>query len=581
MITRARTQDFWQRLPLAVLAGIPLLVFMLLAMRELMLPGIQLDEVNPDYLVVKMLDSTKVGTTPSWQLRDNILSPDYRWPVLAQYYVGVLPVYLSIPFYAALGFNVASLRILHALYGIVILALAFAVVYRITKSRPAALTGTLLLAMDAGFLLTFRTQFQLVLIPLSFVLGTILLILPRQAGAAGPRLPDEKASRPARFFWTGVSFGLGCYGYFVFGFFLPALLVCLLIKRPALGIPHWTAFVIGVAVGYSPWIFGMASMWRYHWMENRSFLATLADVANFVGPGESVGWAEKVSRTLGLLAEAVSNTSQPQMVTGTPGATVLGDVKLFVTAVASLAACLGTWAWGTHSERRGALMVVLFVVSFVLVAPFFGPRITVHHLNVVVPLVYLLISVSLATWMRRVGVAWSRMSKAEPEGRDRNPAAVTLAGALVALFMTISVCQQASLFRELRRTGGAGAFSEMRVLLAYDLLANYRDAVAFFPDWGFFAQVVYLSRGDAKVDPYQIPEPARLRQVLCSGHNALIIVDGGKRRSVADEAAAKAGLSVTTWRTFYQRDGTVNFEMALISSRQALPTCGVRSDVTG
>jgi hypothetical protein len=575
---RSRVSSGWRHTPLWVVAAIPMLVFLLFAMRELMLPGVQFDEVNPDYLVVKMLDASKVGTTPSWQLRDNILSHDFRWPVIATYYAGVVSVYLSIPFHAVLGFNVFTLRFYHACFGLAILALSFAVIYRITRCRLAALTGTLLLALDAGFLLTFRTQFELQMLQLPFLLLTVLLLLDRPGDPTSRPPSPRQPPSPSRYLCAGLSFGVGCYGYFIIGFFLPALLLHLYLDRARLGRPHWLAFFVGAAIGALPWFFAMASMWRFAHHAGQNFFADLVQVADIFLPGQTAGWSERLRRPLSLLADAIANLSQPRMVTEAAEASVLTDLKLNLTLLSGLAACVGAWAWGTSAERRGAWLLIGLVASFLGVASIFGARVAVHHLNVNIPLVYMLLAVSLAPWMRALGALSHRMVGRAPSGPGailKTPlTAVALPVALLATFFAISLAQQASLFRELRRTGGAGDFSEMRVFLAYDLLSNYKTAVSFFPDWGFFAQVVYLSRGEVQIDPSLMPEPAALKRVLCSGKDALIVVKGGDRRSVADAAAAGADAVITRWKTYFQRDGRVNFELAVIAAPQPGLTCG-------
>jgi hypothetical protein len=578
-LMRFRFSAHWRHLPIWVVAAIPLLVFMLFVMREVMLPGLHFDEVNPDYLVVKMLDWTKVGTTPSWQYRDNIFSPDYRWPVMATVYAGVPSVYLSIPFHAFLGFNVFTLRFFHACYGLAILAVSFAIVYRVTQSRLAALVGALILAIDAGFLLTFRTQFELPLFPLSFLLVTVFLLLPQRGDqTSGARFAGEWRVWKSRYFGAGLSYGFACYSYFHIGFFLPALLLYFYIYRAELRLHHWVAFFLGAAIGSSPWFFGMASSGWFYYQDGQSFFSHLAQVDSTFVFGQTVGWSERIFRPLSLLADAVSNFTQPRMVTHAADASALTEFKLALTLFSFLAACFGLWAWGNPGERRAVWLLIFLVVSFLCISLMFGPRMSVHHLNLNLPLIYIFIGISLAPWLRRLAVSNRPEMRSESVELGETPLpGVIFSAALVAVFLAVSLFQQSSLFRELRRTGGSGYFSEMRVLLAYDLLSNYKNTVSFFPDWGFFTQVVYLSRGEVQIDRGLMPEAVPLKQALCSGKDALIIVEGGDRRSVADAAAARADVAVTRWKSYFQRDGKINFELAVIAAGQPTLNCGSAS----
>lgn len=543
-----------------------LAVFFVLAINEISLPGMYMDEVNPDYLIVKMLDSSKVGTTPSWQPPDNIINRNQRWPVVISYYMGTLSPYLGMPFHALFGFNLKGLRLYHSLYGAIIICLIFACIYTATESVFSSFLGSILLALDVGFSLSFRTQYQLILIPLPFLLIVFLFMIRHFSLSYSDHEPAGHAKSTfaglVPFFGAGVCYGLSCWGYFIFWFYLPGLLLVAYIAYSSAQI-RWQqllAFSGGVVLGYGPWFFAVYSIWLTK--------PTTADfIASFQNNVQSVvitnnTFADRLLRIMVMVKSVISNSDQPLMVTGTSDAKSLTGLKTGLVSTVFVAACVSLCQAGSPRERRAGAVVFLGMLSFLTVGPFAGQRLSLHHLNANLPLLYLFVGISVASGfrlMRRLGY---------PGG-----AHVTTMISIILIFSFISVQQQASLFRELRKSGGNGNFSEWRTRLPYVLLANYRDAEIFFPEWGFFMQAVYLTAGELHLAPKLDPEPKALKEVLCAGQDAVIVVEGNNHRYFAEQPARSIGVSAITWRTFYQRDGKENFEMAVISHDQRSMDC--------
>src|SRR6185369_8470033 len=106
---------------LACLWLLPVALFLSLCARDVGLPGLYFDEVNPDFLVVPLLQSLGAGGDPA-----NIAGVAASgWRLISTPYIGTLPVYLTAPIHALLGYSVETMRLCHALFGAAIVALGY------------------------------------------------------------------------------------------------------------------------------------------------------------------------------------------------------------------------------------------------------------------------------------------------------------------------------------------------------------------------------------------------------------------------------------------------------------------------
>ncbi|MEP6633950.1 MAG: glycosyltransferase family 39 protein, partial [Luteimonas sp.] len=198
----------------AAAAALAVLVFALCFGRDLTLPGLYMDSINPEYIAVKAVVDGARDDTPTLVLPGNILAGKY--PVLAgSYYHGPLQFYIALPIYAAMGADIVSARVVQGLYGVLIL-LAMAWVARRYSIHPVvAATMLALLALDPAFTLAFKTQAYNVMWPLVWL---FLAIGATESWAARGNQP-----RASQLLCSGFLLGLSFFCYFVFLFFVPAL----------------------------------------------------------------------------------------------------------------------------------------------------------------------------------------------------------------------------------------------------------------------------------------------------------------------------------------------------------------------
>jgi hypothetical protein len=194
------------------------LVWMVVATWQVTLPGVYMDAVNPDYLVVRLLNR-HAEPIAAWLLDGNYLQG--KAPVLISLYHGSQQVWLGLPFFALFGTTVTGLRLTHAMFALGVLAALHALLVR-GGVRPwqAALAGVAL-AVDPAFSYAFRTQSYITLAPTAWLFLSLYAML-RATAAATPRRWLVAA---------GIGHGLAIVGYFIYAFYLPAMALALILSR--------------------------------------------------------------------------------------------------------------------------------------------------------------------------------------------------------------------------------------------------------------------------------------------------------------------------------------------------------------
>ncbi|MBS0561367.1 MAG: hypothetical protein JSR21_15070, partial [Proteobacteria bacterium] len=237
-----------RRMRLGTAAAIFLPAFLLFAaamLTDMSLPGIYMDAVNPDYAVLRLTAPRPleilIGIPPG-----NMLLR--RLPVLGQIYHGALPFYLGLPAYLTAGTGVLGIRLANLGFGLIVLT-GTGLFMRAFGARALIAGACLaLLAIDPGFLFSFRTQFYITLIPVAFLFASAALLAARR---------DRLSALPLGL--SGLLAGIACYGYFIYAFCVPAVaLYAARISVPRLGAgqtARWWGG--GFLLGVSPYPAGL------------------------------------------------------------------------------------------------------------------------------------------------------------------------------------------------------------------------------------------------------------------------------------------------------------------------------------
>jgi len=542
-------------IPLAIVV----VVYLIVATQQITLPGIYMDAVNPDYLVVRLLhDRTEPNT--AWRLPGNYLAE--RAPVLISLYHGSQQVWLGLPFFWLFGTTVTGLRLTHAMFALGVLVASYALLATSGMRRWQAALACVALAIDPVFSYAFRTQSYITLAPAAW------LALSLFALQAVPAQPDR------RFRWlalSGAAYGFSVVGYFIYAFFLPAMVLAVVLwsagadratneslrrRARSTWLPWLAGLLIGGAcypIGYALSIIqfgGFSAAWAY-------FQQTQQALGAF---GAEPLMSERLAHIVDMIGAVTQNWAHHMLIFGeyapVPGATA----KSALLAGGPMA----LWIYAEAQRRASTLLRVLLalMISFLAVSLIFGSRLQGHHFVVLVPLAY----AALATGL--VGAASHRMS-----------ARSTIATFVVplAVLVGLNVAGQITEARRLAETRGVGLYSDAIDKLADDLNAMPVKPFVYFPDWGLSMPVAFLTGGSVGMD--SIEDFAAASRMLCSGKDVAVAL-------VKDDRHAR----IATWqqalkweaprlKAYRQGNGDVLFELAQFRGQRNGPSCETSSGV--
>src|SRR5208282_972642 len=236
------------------------------------LPGIYMDAVNPDYMVVHILHPLATNL-PVWSMPGNMLLG--RFPLVGGIYSGALPLYLGLPIYWVFGTGIEGIRLSHMVFGLVVLT-GGAAFLRAWNVRPLIVAIALCaLALDPAFLFAWRTQFYITLLPLA----------PLFASVALTQSTREAASRRTAVL-AGLLAGIACYGYFIFGFLVPTAFVHAWIVSRRSGQVTVIWWLAGFAMGVAPHALAAALLWHATGGA-ADFIAYIRGTLASLSPGQS------------------------------------------------------------------------------------------------------------------------------------------------------------------------------------------------------------------------------------------------------------------------------------------------------
>ncbi|MEW6342886.1 MAG: glycosyltransferase family 39 protein [Pseudomonadota bacterium] len=478
-----------------------MLIFWLGVLRQVELPGLYMDAVNPDYLAAQTLNPGLQN--PAWVI------PTAVFPILGSLYHGVQNYYVDLITFRLLGVSVTSVRISQALFGAATVALLYLITVLATRNRIAAFIGAALLATDIAFIASFRTQFYIILG------GEMWLFASLAALWYGSRIG---------FFLSGMFLGLATYGYFVLGFFGPAMLI-LMLSRPDRKPAVW---ILGCFVGVLPYVAGYASLesalggfpQAIEWLRHAT--QDLAPLSSKLS-----AWAS-LKYTLSAAYLAITNAGNEFMIFGQSVGGIWGTIKaggfiaVFLVAIALL-----------KRERR--FLVFLLPISYLIFGIILGSRLWAHHFSVLVPVAYLLLAMTLAEVIKSRSSIW-------------------IATACALVFFAGNLHQGDNFYRKLRLTGGTNLTTAATTTLANDALSEPKTLYVF-PDWGFFMPFVLLTENRI---PYVL-ETGQIDKSKCQCDRVRVAFWKASDASKYNAALTEKGLHDVETKTYNRIDGAPAF----------------------
>jgi 4-amino-4-deoxy-L-arabinose transferase-like glycosyltransferase len=423
-----------------------------------------MDSVNPEYWIARTINPELPN--PVW------IPPTVGPPALLTLYAGTFSYYFELPIIKILGFSTFSLRFAQGILGIILLTLVYKIICKATKKPIVGLITTLLLAIEPAFFFSYRTQFQVMLAGLIWLLASLILMYKKSSLRWS--LPLLSA---------GLFYGFAVYTYFIYLFFLPGILTLLYLDQRK-NIKKIFQWGFGFAIGLTPYLYGYISMF----VAVGNITETLNLIKGWLqmlqpttGMNESL--VSKIENSITFTYQAISNIGNQSMLISesmTPRST---DLKLLILSILlfTLTPIFSSkFARNKLTHDRNYLAILwILISSYLLFAAIFGGRLGSHHFILIVPFVYIILGVC-------VGHLIDYFST------NRN--------SLVAVFLTatmigsLSLFQGSFLFERLRETGGVGLSTNALSNLAIDARQDPSKSIYIFPDWGFFMPFAFQTQ---------------------------------------------------------------------------------------
>jgi hypothetical protein len=509
-----------------------LAVWVVGVLRHIELPGPYMDAVNPEYLVVQALHPDP--SNPVWTLPGRI-------PLLSSLYAGMQNYWLGLPVFWLFGTSITSLRLFHGLFGAAIVALVYHVVHASTRRPWVAGVVATGLATDPALIAGLRTQFAILLGGAPWLLASVGLAMTASPPDADPR----RARR--RLLLSGLCFGLSVYGYFVYGFFGPALLLLVMSagvtpRRAALA-----AWSRGVALGLVPYLVAYVLWWRSLGGLGK-FARSVGSIVTDLQPIVRSSLLERLEYVAAMARNALSNRGSELMMFGVADIAPSTDAKL-VIAISLVAA--GAVVCAARRAPNRPLQAMALLASYVMVSLAFGGRLWAHHFIPLLPVLYVGVGFALDALTREADVA-----RQAPRPR-RAVLAAAIAGVLVIGILNLA--HQRRLFDRLLRTGGTAKLSDAITLLASDALRDPPGSIYVFPEWGFFMPFAFLTENRV---PYELTfDTPRVRRAIEQGREVVVAHWTGEEAARYRAELARLGASRFSTRAVLQRDGAAAFHL--------------------
>jgi hypothetical protein len=517
-------------IPFLFVAG----AYAVFALYQIALPGVYMDAVNPDYLVVRVLNRSG-PPVPAYVLGGNYFFD--RFPVLSALHHGTQTFWFGLPAFWLFGTTVAGLRLTHALFALAILAALHALLGRAGVTRWWAAAAGAALAVDPTFIYAFRTQSYITTAPVAWLFVSLYALHGIDS--------RDAEHRRRRIAVSGFCAGLAFAGYFVHLFFAPAMALAVLawpdgalsLRQRLMRLRTWCGWF---ALGALPYVIGWALMMKHQGGLRAGLAAVHQTFPQLSGAAGPATLGERLEFVASLARLVVGNGTQHWLIFGSPETVVGSDLK----AVLLLLLPPALWI---IAEIRGSATPLLRTLigmqaTFAASAAWFGARLAGHHYMPLVPVAYATLAIAIACiFARGRPSAWRAALAAVP---------LVLLG---ALNVTGAVGEAAAL----AKSGGVGTYSDAINRFATDLLRDRPKDFVITPDWGLLLPAIFLTGGNVEITADEDIAVARRR--LCAGRDVSVALIEGDRLARLDEWRRKLDWGAPVLTEYRQRDGAVVF----------------------
>lgn len=550
-------------------------------------PGLYFDAVNPDYLAVQFLYPQIEN--PRWTL------PHTGLPWLAQLYHGTMTVWLQSLVIGVVGeASILTFRITNATYVMGICWCVYLIAKQIKTNKFIAFVGIIAMLMSPQAYSFVRTQYYIKL-P-----GTLLLLFSLYCLL----MCNNYRKNVYLLLFSGVLGGLAFYSYFIYIFFVPAMMLILLFQvkkicnRKIGDVFIWlTGFASGSVlyiIGYFDLLITSSDI-EYNVKAKIVYLFTLVTIVFFAAlcllitnyyndrkklkhivygllpiffvgimittvnlgyivsvivphlnsinvAGEKMGLGGRVRQFFLYWVIVMNNSCFEKMILGT-NTSIFSQIYIVVFVL--LSATIGV-TYIKYKYRNKVIKVIgifwMLLASYFLCSLLFISRMGAQHFTPVFFITYIII-------ILEVGYLYSVCE---------SKVKLFLVGVLVMLAVIGSINSNLFIFN-IKNTGGHGYYSSQINRLAENALSRKLSGekeVYIFPEWGLLCNFNYLTSN-------QIPimtdiDEGKIRELLGQGYNINVCAWDRGMEKVYCEKLENIGGGVEAQYTF-SNDGTEAF----------------------
>lgn len=568
------------------------------AIRNISLPGLYADAINPDYFVNYFFHNT--FNNIAW------IYPYIGIPIFGQPYHGNIPFFIGTPIYLIFGSTIEAQRMLNAFYGVVLVILNYLLLVRIIDRRKIAFGVTLGLATNIALISAFRTQMYIIIPGACLILAAIYLLVVKDGQLCKKKI-----------FLSGVLSGIAFYSYFVYLFYVPAFLafIYLNFKKNIRVCLNW---LLGFCIPASLYLIGYLGIFFKTFFSGNfkgtpgilfsiviiSFLLAISLPVYKICKDEDWLPKEKFiykryifsfigSTLIGIgylfysgyitkIISAVANWNNAAIHMGSKPIPlfekVIMNIKLFFGAISNSGNEIRIFKEIT--SRWNSLWLIIIILSIIIafyiiirkkiffqkevkfmmfflgsIVVFFiccvplATNLQANHYFSIIPLSFMILGICGNIIYNYLSSKYSKICVIKRIGY-----------LLICFLVVFNFINQGFFQYQLKYTGGRGYYSEQINILSSQAVVdrkNGKNELYIFPEWGFMMGFSFLTENSV---PYIIDiNVDKMKELKANDRNVVLCFWNPQNQEKYMEIINQAGMNVNDIKFWRERDGNIAF----------------------
>lgn len=528
-----------------------LILYGLISIIDIQYPGLYMDSVNPDYIALHINNLTSV---PAWIYPDNIIETlitgeSYHYPILNSLYGINIPAYIFLVFGKVFGYSLYSLRILHNIYGIIILYLFYRLVLNLTENnKNISLLSTILFGFNTTIVLIWRTQFYLQLFPLITFIPALIISFNEIKN-----IVNSKSYSIKKIFIANILFGISAAEYFVFAIYYISILILFFWVYLEGKIKLNNIFknnIIPFILGYMPFIYAHISIILNiginGWMNNLNAMKSAYNI------GENQ--ENRFFYVIQMLKKILSGNNISY--------TIFGENIYQFTAtlyfILFLISFLGIAIYILYYKKKNEDIYKLVCLEFICVLHFIlgiviGDSLGYQHYIMLFPIIFCII----ISFIKILIDKWT--------GKVLNKLIYMFC---IFLIFTNSygVLKQYKLLNDIK---GINFYSNNINIVGEYINTLPNNSVIICPQWGYWMGISIITAGEKEIwNDMDVNEIVR-KINLSNNNNFYLLLSNDENKSIIDEITYKTNLNKTqNIINFYDDNDKIQCQLILLEKKE-------------